>query len=77
MIDNYQRIVLDNLREFYQDLTNDKIECLPGTRVGDVVTVEAFGEICKITPDAITLGNESASSVMGHPHIPLCPPCQS
>jgi hypothetical protein len=63
--DNYKRIVLDNLGRFYQGLTDEKIGCLPATRVGEAIAFRAFGDMCRITPDAINLGNEAASSVMG------------
>jgi hypothetical protein len=65
MTDNYEKLVLDNLQKFHQDLTDEKIGCLPGTRADGAVEFEAFGDTCRVTPDAIMLGDERASSVMG------------
>ncbi len=65
MTDNYTRIVQNNLNQLYQTLPEDLADNLPGDRMKDRFTFNAFGKECLIEPDKITLGNETQNPVFG------------
>ena len=64
-MDNYARIVQDNLNTLYKNLPEDLAENLPGEKEGRQLIFTAFGEKCVIEPDKIILGDEENSSVLG------------
>ena len=65
MTDNYATIVQDNLNRLYSNLPKDLAKNLPGEQDGGRFIFDAFGEICIIEPNRITLGEEEHSSVFG------------
>jgi hypothetical protein len=65
MTDNYAKIVQDNLKKLYSRLPRDLDQRLLATREADRFMFDAFGRPCVITPDRITLGTETAPSILG------------
>ena len=65
MIDNYARIVQNNLNQLYSNLPKDLAQNLPGLQEGERFVFDAFGEKCLIEPKGITLGEQEHSSVFG------------
>ncbi len=65
MIDNYKKIVQDNLNKLYADLPEDLANNLPADQEGDLFVFDAFGKKCIIEPKGITLGVKEHSSIFG------------
>jgi hypothetical protein len=65
MIDNYAKIVQDNLDLLYDNLSKDLAKNLPGNQYGSRFVFDAFGEKCVIEPKSIKLGEIEHSSVFG------------
>jgi hypothetical protein len=65
MIDNYAKIVQDNLDLLYDNLSKDLANNLPGEQYGSRFVFDAFGEKCVIEPKSIKLGEIEHSSVFG------------
>lgn len=65
MSDNYHQIVLSNLQKLYTSLPGNLAEWLPAIREGDCFEFRAFGEICRIRPDGIRLGETTETGVLG------------
>ncbi len=65
MIDNYAKIVQDNLKKLYSNLPEDLAKNLPGCQDGDKFVFDAFGKKCVIEPGGITLGDKEHSSIFG------------
>jgi hypothetical protein len=65
MIDNYAKIVQDNLSRLYSNLPKDLAKNLPGEQNEERFIFDAFGEKCVIEPKRITLGEKEHSSVFG------------
>jgi hypothetical protein len=65
MVDNYAKIVQDNLGRLYAELPDDLARNLPAEQEGERFIFDAFGEKCVIGPKRITLGEEEPSSVLG------------
>lgn len=65
MVDNYTKIVKNNLDRLYGNFPKDLAKNLPGEQDGDKFVFNAFGERCVIGPGGITLGDEEQSSVFG------------
>lgn len=65
MIDNYAKIVQNNLSQLYSNLPKDLAKNLPGEQEGERFVFDAFGEKCLIEPKGITLGKKKHSSVFG------------
>lgn len=73
MTDNYAKIVQTNLDRLYGNLPEDLAENLPedlaenlsGKPNENRFTFDAFGEKCVISPERITLGEETCSSILG------------
>jgi hypothetical protein len=64
-LDNYTKIVQDNLSRLYDELPADLAKNLPAEQDGERFVFNAFGEKCVIEPKRISLGKEENSSVMG------------
>ncbi len=64
-MDNYEKIVQQNLDRLYGDLPADLADNLPADRQGEGFVFEAFGQTCRITPEQIVLGDGGQPSVMG------------
>ncbi|MCP3875612.1 MAG: DUF3786 domain-containing protein [Desulfobacteraceae bacterium] len=65
MIDNYAKIVQDNLKQLYNTFPKDLAQNLPGEQDEETFSFDAFGEKCRIQPQGITLGDEECSSILG------------
>lgn len=68
MGDNYAGIVRDNLERIFQtsDAADRLSKCLPGERLPEGrAAFPAFGEICRIGPDGIFLGDEKQEGPRG------------
>jgi len=64
-MDNYQKIIQDNLNRLYKTLPGDLSVRLPAQQKGNLFSFRAFGEDCTIEPDRITLSGKPAPSVTG------------
>lgn len=58
MAGNYEKIIQENLKTLYQNLPEDLTERTGAEKKGSAFTLPAFGETCRIEPDAIFLGDE-------------------
>ena len=65
MTDNYGKIVRDNLKRLYSDLSPTLEKDLPGARSGDCFEFDAFGRGCQIRPDGIILEGKDPNSILG------------
>lgn len=65
MVDNYAKIVQDNLNRLYGNLPKDMADNLPGEQDGNRFVFEAFGETCLIEPQGILLGDKEHASIFG------------
>lgn len=65
MIDNYDKIVQNNLKTLYERLPHDLDQRLGAVRDKDCFLFHAFGEPCVIAPERIILGSETAPSILG------------
>ena len=65
MIDNYAKIVQDNLARLYAHMPEDLAENLPGEQDGERFVFDAFGQRCQVTPRGIDLKGGEYSSVFG------------
>ena len=64
-MDNYTRIIRDNLHRLYDDLPQQLGKSLPAEREGDRFLFTAFGKQCEITPQGIVVGNQPETGVIG------------
>ncbi len=64
-MDNYAKIVRNNLDRLYGNLPEDHAKNIPGEQDGERFIFDAFGEKCVIGPEGITLGGENRSAVFG------------
>jgi hypothetical protein len=64
-MDNYEKIVRDNLDKLYQNLPDDLDRLLPGRRQNDQFCLKAFGQSCLVRPDGISIGDELETGVVG------------
>lgn len=65
MINNYAKIVRENLNKLYANLPENLAQSLPAEQEGDRFVFDAFGEKCQITPEGIILGDENQTGVLG------------
>ena len=65
MGDNYAKIIQDNLKRLYGNLTEDLAQALPSKRDGDSFLFDAFGEKCELRPDGIFLDEVQQTGVIG------------
>lgn len=65
MSDAYARIIQDNLDKLYGDPPPDLETRLPAGREGDAFVFPAFGEICRIGPGGIFLGDQRQTGPVG------------
>lgn len=52
-MDNYTRLIQDNLNKLFSSLPNDFDQCIQATRQEDKFILEAFGATCEISRDGI------------------------
>ncbi|MBS0013804.1 MAG: DUF3786 domain-containing protein [Desulfobacterales bacterium] len=65
MTDNYEKIVIDNLRRLYADLPADLADRLPAEKQGSRFIFPAFGQTCTLSPDGIDMDGQKCPSVLG------------
>lgn len=65
MSDNYAKIVRGYLERLNMDEPKELAENLLGERRDGAVVFHAFGGVCRITPDGITLDGEEQTGVIG------------
>jgi len=64
-MDNYDKIIRDNLDLLYKNQPDDLDRLLPGQRQGDQFRLKAFGQSCLIRPDGIYIGDDPETGVVG------------
>jgi len=64
-MDNYDKIIRDNLDLLYKNLPDNLERLLPGQRQGDQFRLKAFGQSCLIRPDGIYIGDEPETGGVG------------
>lgn len=57
-MNNYEKIVRDNLDKLYQNIPENLENCLPANRSGHIFWFSAFGKKCRVDTDGIFLDNE-------------------
>ena len=64
-MDNYEKIIRDNLDLLYKNLPENLDRLLPGRRQKDLFRLKAFGQSCQIRPDGVSLGGAPETGVVG------------
>ena len=64
-MDNYEKIIRDNLDRLYKNLPNDLERLLPGQQQKDQFRFKAFGQSCLIEPEGIFMDDEPQTGVIG------------
>jgi len=64
-MDNYEKIIRDNLARLYKDMPDHPEQLLPGQYQDDRLVFKAFGRSCRISPDGITVGDKPETGVIG------------
>ena len=62
---NYEQIIKDNLEIFYSDLKEDIAGRMGATQAGDVFELNAFGGICRISPEGVVLDGAAQTGPVG------------
>jgi len=65
MDNQYERIVRDNIDMLFEKPPVGLAEKLPGKQAGSGYVFDAFGHVCRIGPDGITLGDTAQTDVLG------------
>ncbi len=65
MMDNYAKIVRDNLEKLYAGQVSGLEKLLPAKREGDMFEFRAFGKICRVQPDGIFMDGKPLTGVLG------------
>ena len=65
MTDNYLKLARANLERLYGNLPDGLEEMLPGRKKGSAYSFAAFGQVCVIAPDGITLDGLEPPGVIG------------
>ena len=64
-MDNYTKLVMDNLKRLYSNLPEDLEDNLPAGKNGLAYSFTAFGQSCTVSPSGITLGGVAPPGVIG------------
>ena len=64
-MNNYLKIVRDNLKRLYNNLPAALEQALPGKNNAYIFEFEGFGQKCQIRPDGVFLGGEEQRGVLG------------
>ena len=64
-MDNYGNIIRDNLEQLYKNLPENLERLLPGERKQDIFRFKAFGGLCRIRPEGITIDDEPQTGAVG------------
>ncbi len=62
---NYEDIINNNLARLYRHLPADLAEKLPAHQTDNDFVFQAFGETCRITPQAIKIGDKAETGPAG------------
>jgi len=62
---NYEKIIRENLRKFYENLSENPGEAFPARQEGEKFYFRGFGEDCCLGPDKITISEEPATEPKG------------
>jgi len=65
VMDNYEKIIRDNLDSLYRHLPENLEGLLPGQRQEDQFSLRAFGETCLIRPGGVAVGDKPQIGVVG------------
>ena len=65
MTSNYAKLISDNLNRLYKNLPEDLSLALNADRKEDSFIFKAFGKVCRISPDGVTMGNDKENGVLG------------
>ncbi len=63
-MNNYEKIVRDNLDKLYQNIPKNLEKWLPAERSDQIFTFRAFGKNCRINPDGIFLDDEKQTGAL-------------
>lgn len=63
-MDNYLKIVQQNLKDLYANLPDDLAQRIPATRKGKIFSFQAFGRDCRISPGGVELQGDSHDSIL-------------
>ena len=64
-MDNFEKIIHDNLDRLYKNLPENLDRLLPGQRQTDQFRLKALGQSCLIRPDGVSIGEEPETGVVG------------
>ncbi len=64
-MDNYENIIRDNLEQLYKNLPENLDKFLPGQRQQNIFRFRAFGGLCQIKPDGVTIDDEPQTGAVG------------
>ena len=64
-MDNYESIVQNNLKKLYKNLPENLERLLPGERTQNYFRFKAFGGLCQIQPDGVTIDDEPQTGAVG------------
>jgi len=81
-MDNYEKIIKDNLARLYKNMPEHLEQLLPGQYQDEQIILKAFGGSCRIGPDGITVGDKTETGVVGilislyalHANAEICSP---
>ena len=64
-MDNYEKIIRDNLDRLYKNLPEHLDRLLPGQLQADQFRLRVLGHSCQIRPDGVSIGEEPETGVVG------------
>ena len=64
-MDNYEKIIKDNLTRLFKNLPDHLELLLPGQLLNEQLIFKAFGSICRIGSDEITVDDKTETGVIG------------
>jgi hypothetical protein len=64
-MDNYEKIIKDNLARLYKNMPDHLEQLLPGQYQNEQLVFKAFGCSCRIGADGITVGEKPETGVIG------------
>ena len=65
MTSNYAKLISDNLNKLYKNLPEDLSLALAADRKENAFIFQAFGKMCLISHDGVTVGNDKETGVLG------------
>ena len=64
-MDNYDKIIRDNLDQLYKNLPEKLEQLIPGQRQQGQFGLKAFGQSCQIRPGGVAIGDKPETGVVG------------